>query len=212
MGKRFSPKKYEIICGVYSITNVRNNKKYIGKSENIYVRWDEHRKELNKGIHNNIHLQRSWIKYGEDAFMFEILEKCDGNDKAYHREMYWIDYYDSFKNGYNMNEGGTGGLGYRHTEENIKKMKEFQKDRMSSPKEREKLSNAHDDYKKPIVQVSLLDGSVTHWESENKAGRELDFQVSNIHTALKKENHYACDSLWFYQNEYNENLNIEEYI
>lgn len=56
MSKRFTPKKYEIICGVYSITNKINNKKYIGKSENIYVRWDEHRNDLDKGKHHNKHL------------------------------------------------------------------------------------------------------------------------------------------------------------
>ena len=56
MSKRFTPKKYEIICGVYSITTKINNKKYIGKSENIYVRWDEHRNDLDKGNHHNKHL------------------------------------------------------------------------------------------------------------------------------------------------------------
>lgn len=121
MSKRFTPKDYEIICGVYSITNKLNNKKYIGKSDNIYVRWDEHRKDLNKGVHHNKHLQRAWNKYGEENFIFEIVEKCKNDDIAYQRERYWVRYYDSFKNGYNMNEGGTGGLGYTHTEENIEK-------------------------------------------------------------------------------------------
>lgn len=90
MSKRFTPKDYEIMCGVYSITNILNNKKYIGKSDNIYVRWDEHRKDLNKGVHYNKHLQRAWNKYGEENFIFEIIEKCKNNDLAYQRERYWV--------------------------------------------------------------------------------------------------------------------------
>ncbi len=211
MGKRFTPKKYKIICGVYSITNTINNKKYIGKSDNIYVRWDEHRKELNKGVHHNKHLQRAWNKYGENNFIFEIIEKCKNDELAYQREQYWVNYYDSFKNGYNMNEGGTGGLGYTHTEENIQKMSEFQKERMKDPKEKEKLSEAHNDYKKPIVQINLLDNSVTHWDSKNKAGKKLNLQIAGIYAALNNDSHFAYDSLWFYEKDYND-ANISSYI
>lgn len=125
---------------------------------------------------------------------------------AYERERYWISYYDSFKNGYNMNEGGTGGLGYKHTDEDIQKMSELKKEKMKDPKEKEKLSEAHNDYKKPIVQISLLDNSITHWESKNQAGRELNVQVAGIYAALKRDSHFAHDSLWFYEKDY---INID---
>ena len=37
----------EIISGVYAITNITNNKKYIGCSKNIYQRWRQHKYEAN---------------------------------------------------------------------------------------------------------------------------------------------------------------------
>lgn len=210
MSKRFTPKDYEIICGVYSITNKLNNKKYIGKSDNIYVRWDEHRKDLNKCVHHNKHLQRAWNKYGEENFIFEIVEKCKNDDIAYQRERYWVRYYDSFKNGYNMNEGGTGGLGYTHTEENIEKMSKLQKERMKNPKAREKLSQAHNALKRPLIQINLLDNSIVNWDSKNKAGKTLNLSIAGIYTALNSESHFAYDSLWFYEEDY-KNLETSSY-
>lgn len=46
----------EIVCGVYSITNKINSKKYIGSSKDIYRRWLEHTNLLNKGKHENNYL------------------------------------------------------------------------------------------------------------------------------------------------------------
>ena len=62
--------------GIYKITNKQRGKHYIGSSNNIYKRWWEHRKWLRLGNHANVHLQRAWIKYGEDSFTFEVIEKC----------------------------------------------------------------------------------------------------------------------------------------
>lgn len=45
-------------------------------------------------------------KYGISNFTFEIIEECD-KQSLNEREIYWIEYYDSFHNGYNMTIGGT---------------------------------------------------------------------------------------------------------
>lgn len=70
----------EKYCGVYKITNIKNGKFYIGSSIDIHTRWKQHINQLNKNIHNNIHLQNAWNKYGKNAFLFEILEECDKNN------------------------------------------------------------------------------------------------------------------------------------
>lgn len=67
------------ICGIYKIINTINNKIYIGSSNNIKLRWRGHKYLLRKGTHPNIKLQRSWNKYGEDAFEFFIVLTCPEN-------------------------------------------------------------------------------------------------------------------------------------
>jgi len=64
------------VIGIYKITNIVNNKLYIGQTIRMKARWKEHKKELNDGSHNNIHLQNSWNKYSQDNFKFEVIEEC----------------------------------------------------------------------------------------------------------------------------------------
>ena len=47
-------------CGIYKITNTKNNKTYIGSSTNITNREYKHFWMLKKGIHDNEYLQKSF--------------------------------------------------------------------------------------------------------------------------------------------------------
>ena len=78
----------EKISGIYSILNLINGKRYIGKSNNIYKRWVEEKCSLRRKDFHNIHLQRAWYKYGESAFEFSIIEKCL-EEHLSEREMYF---------------------------------------------------------------------------------------------------------------------------
>lgn len=77
--------------GIYQIVNIINQKKYIGSSNNTTRRWHEHKKHLRKNNHNNIHLQRAWNKYGENAFTFNVIEEVQDKSLLCDREQYWID-------------------------------------------------------------------------------------------------------------------------
>lgn len=98
-------------CGIYKIENVKNNKKYIGQSVNIEQRWQRHKYELNAQKHYNSYLQNAWNKYGENAFVFEIIEKCP-RELLDNKERYWIQKNNSYENGYNLDNGGGGVLKY----------------------------------------------------------------------------------------------------
>lgn len=92
---------------IYSILNLVDGKIYVGQSVNPSKRRTDHFRELRKNIHHNIHLQRAWNKYGEDAFVFNILENC-ADDKLNDNEVWWIEYFDSTNHdkGYNLETGG----------------------------------------------------------------------------------------------------------
>jgi len=64
------------ISGIYCITNVSNGMFYLGSSVDIGRRRSSHFRELKKGVHANEHLQRSFIKYGENSFVFSVVETC----------------------------------------------------------------------------------------------------------------------------------------
>ncbi len=95
-------------CGIYKITNKINNKVYIGKSIYIERRWYEHKTDMND-INKQNHLYNAMRKYGKDNFLFEIIELCPkDNNILTEREIYWINYYNSYEEGYNETRGGEG--------------------------------------------------------------------------------------------------------
>lgn len=90
--------------GIYSITNIINNKKYIGSTAKSFnSRWKKHITNLKNGGHASHHLQNSWNKYGEDNFVFTIEEVVDSLDNLLNLERDYIAKYDSYNNGYNEN-------------------------------------------------------------------------------------------------------------
>lgn len=93
------------MIGIYKITNKLNNKCYIGQSIDIERRWKEHIASIKSKKQNQIYL--AFRKYGLTNFSFEIIELCEEQDLD-EKEMYWIKYYDSYNNGYNMTIGGEG--------------------------------------------------------------------------------------------------------
>ena len=64
------------MIGIYRIKNIVNGKCYYGSSKDIEKRWKQHKKELKNKIHINCILQRAWDKYGENNFLFVIVEEC----------------------------------------------------------------------------------------------------------------------------------------
>lgn len=95
------------LCGIYCIKNTVNNKKYIGLSQDIRRRWNEHKSDLRNNNHINTYLQSAWNLYGEDSFVFSVLELCDPSSLC-DRECYYINKYHtlSHENGYNLTTGG----------------------------------------------------------------------------------------------------------
>ena len=90
--------------GIYMILNLVNNKCYVGSSKNIKSRKYQHTKELRDGVHHNSHLQASWNRYGEDKFLFTVLEKVIDKADLHDRELHWMQVKQSLDRefGYNL--------------------------------------------------------------------------------------------------------------
>lgn len=93
------------MIGIYKITNKLNGQCYIGQSINIARRWKEH---IQASISKNSRLYIAMRKYTIENFTFEIVEECS-EEQLNEKEKYWINYYDSYNNGYNMTQGGESG-------------------------------------------------------------------------------------------------------
>lgn len=93
---------------IYKITNCLNGKIYIGKTiGNIEKRWSEHCKDCFRREYENRPLYSAMRKYGIQNFIIEEVEECT-DELLNERERYWIEYYSSFKCGYNATTGGDG--------------------------------------------------------------------------------------------------------
>lgn len=95
---------------IYLITNLLNNKKYIGKTtQSIEKRWQEHIYDSKRKKCEIRPLYRAIRKYGVENFSIKEIEKCDV-DILSEREQYWIQYYNTFEEGYNATLGGDGSI------------------------------------------------------------------------------------------------------
>lgn len=85
---------------IYKITNLINNKIYIGlTTRTVESRWKEHCR------HNSQMIDKAIEEFGKENFSIETIEECE-EENLDEREKYWITYYDSFNNGYNNTLGG----------------------------------------------------------------------------------------------------------
>ena len=91
--------------GVYKLTNLTNQKIYVGQAVDIGERFKQHTKcGLGIDTPSNI-LYAAMMKDGVENFTFEVLEEC-GRGELNDREKYYIDFYRAQEYGYNMNKGG----------------------------------------------------------------------------------------------------------
>ena len=98
---------------IYKVTNTLNNKVYIGKTirqlkERIIGHYDSA-----KYNNSETNFHRALMKYPKDVFVWEQLDTAKTDEELNELEIRYIKEYNSYKNGYNMSLGGTGGLTYK---------------------------------------------------------------------------------------------------
>lgn len=93
---------------IYKATNKINNKVYIGQTikslqERIYAHVYRAKKSLNI---THTHFINAIRKYGENNFIWEVIDSGENQEELNQKESYWIKYYNTIENGYNIQEGG----------------------------------------------------------------------------------------------------------
>lgn len=131
--------------GVYKIICHATEKFYVGSSNNLRDRWAFHRRSLRKDKHYSTYLQRSWNKYGESAFTFEVVELVMPWS-IIDREQYWLDTLKPFgQRGFNTSHTATGMSipGRKHSPETRAKISASLKGHEVSAETRKKLSESN---------------------------------------------------------------------
>ena len=150
---------------IYKITNIQNNKVYIGQTkQKVEDRWRH-----GEGYKTCSIFYRAIQKYGWDNFEHIILETNLTLEQANQMEEYYINFYKSTEliYGYNISKGGNNHtlsestkrkigeknsiskLGSSHTEETKKKMSESHKGKLKQPhsiESKRKMSKSHQEY------------------------------------------------------------------
>tara|TARA_R110000822_G_scaffold29595_1_gene86853 strand:- start:42 stop:776 length:735 start_codon:yes stop_codon:yes gene_type:complete len=98
--------------GIYKIFNIKNNKFYIGSAVDFTKRKRMHVWKLRKGTHANKHLQSAWNKYGEESFIFVLVQHVAETVNLLEEENQWLKKSFGTPNCYNIAESATAfGLG-----------------------------------------------------------------------------------------------------
>lgn len=104
---------------IYMITNLINDKKYVGKRAGSISSTKSY-------YGSGIYIKRAIERYGKENFKKDILEVVVDGDLN-ERERYWIGVYETNITGYNLTMGGDGGslfLGMKHSEETKNKIRQ----------------------------------------------------------------------------------------
>lgn len=108
-----------MVSGIYAIKNKVTGKYYIGCSKHCHKRWKQHKYSLVRGTHHSVKLQRSFNKYGLEAFEFSIIQEVGGLTDLEVMEEEFIQLYQSWANGYNVLKKCT------RTKESLNKIRDY---------------------------------------------------------------------------------------
>jgi group I intron endonuclease len=181
--------KIKILFGVYLIKNKINGKIYIGSSNNIRKRWNEHKNDLRNDEHHSKHLQKSYKKYGIENFEFLILEEVQSAIGLFALEQQYLDKHRPFDRniGYNISETAIGPTGVVRND-----LKRFNIENKS----------------KKVYQYSLNGVFLKKWNSVTEAASFYKKGKSDISRNCLKKTIQSFGYIWRY--DYIENLDINE--
>lgn len=172
---------------VYLITNIINNKQYVGQStRSLEKRWSEH---CCQGTTARSAIKSAIKKYGKENFTIAIIDQANNINDLNKKESFWIKELDSFGNGYNLTSGGDN---HEISDITRQKMSIIQKGRIKSKEEIAKIVKANTGSKrsnKTKLKMSISAkkdlNRLDHLKSISPR-RKIKDQNNNIYTSIKE--------------------------
>lgn len=190
------------ISGIYLITSIIDNKYYVGRSYHCNERFSKHKSSLRKNVHNNLHLQYAWNKYGESNFIFDIIDIGD-IDILPSLENWWCNMLNVHDRNYGYNVDPTSpfgkikssietidkirksNTGKKVSDETKEKLRIHNLGKKKSPSTIEKLKN-----RKEKIAVDMYNMSgifIKTYISLREASRDTNISVKNIRKCMSNE-------------------------
>ena len=172
------------IYSIYKATNIINNKVYIGYSKHGLGRKYQH---LEKSVNSNLPFHNAIQKYGNDAFIWEIIyQSQDGDHTLNEMEPYFIKEYRSFvdftdSNGYNATLGGKQSS--NHSTATKKLLSKYTKKQWENEDYRNKMISYN---KTKWSNPKYIENRINGWEVEDPKGMKT--VVSNLAEFCRNNN------------------------
>lgn len=154
------------ISGIYALNFNNGTSIYVGQSQDINTRISRHMREMQQQKHYNYRVQEAYNKFGIPEAV--ILEQCICNEKTLNdRENFWIDEFDSCRNGLNLRDKdesalrGVNSNAAKYTREQIIDVFEMLLDINNTPKYIESITGV------PTGNINCIARSASHlWLKE----------------------------------------------
>jgi group I intron endonuclease len=174
---------------IYRITNMANDKFYIGSADSFARREWQHKYALKRGVHKNPHLQAAWNKYGEEMFVFEVVEELPAGDDQLQWEDKWLKDCVGKPNCYNVNTLATAPrLGLTLSEKTKQQLSESRKGKHAGEE--------HYRYGKTVSEETKAKIGNTQRGKPKAPGRKVSEEgrakLRAAAAAVTRHRHHAC--------------------
>ncbi len=166
-----------------------NGKNYVGKTKierwaedknPIQERWKEEadiaKNKAEKGLRLR-HIENAIVKYGSENFILFEVDKAYNREELNIKEQNWIKKLDSMnrEKGYNMTEGGEGGIKSPEVNERMTKINQ---EIARNPEVQEKMSRSiSEKWGDPIYQENVSMGVTNKWQESKYRERQFTARV-----------------------------------
>ena len=192
---------------IYRITNMANGKFYIGSAESFARREWQHKYALRRNEHKNPRLQAAWNKYGEEMFVFEVIEEIAPDRNAFDIENTYLHKVVGQEDCYNVNTDAVGmRTGIPHTEASKAKVSASRKGKAAgeahyrygktvSEETKAKIGNAQrgkpkapgrkvSEEGRAKIRAAAAAGHYSHWEGRSHTEQAKDKMRRPIYAVL----------------------------